>query len=121
MFRHLRVLRACAVAMLLASMAVLGVLHDADAGHDADFTIVAVAHDASAHGVRAAGADVPDHPVHCLACHWARPFRTRMVVASFAAPPLEPLGARLVATVAVRSAVRFAQPPLRSPPDSTAV
>lgn len=121
MFRHLRLLRACVAAMLLASFAALGVLHEAAAGHDDDYTIVAVAHDASAHGVRAGDTASPDHPVHCLACHWARPFRTRMVAAFFEAPPDQPLGAHLVATVAVRSVARFSQPPLRSPPDTSAI
>lgn len=121
MFRHLRLLRSTVAAMLLASMAVLGVLHEASAGHDVDSVIVAIPHDAAAHQVRAPGSGGPDHPVHCLACHWARPFRTRMVDALFAAPPFQPAGALLVTAVAVRSAPRYSHPPLRSPPDTIAI
>lgn len=47
-----------------------------DTPHGDACVLVAVAHDASAHHVRAGAVDDHHPGAHCLACHWARSFRS---------------------------------------------
>jgi hypothetical protein len=106
---------AVAVALLVA-MAALGVPHAADPGHDAEFAALPVAHDAAAHRVTTPGTPGGAHPLHCLACHWARAFRPA-IEAAYAASPAADIHARRQADVPSAShAVPVSQPPLRSPP-----
>ena len=80
MLRLFRVRAWCfATALFLAtgtvSASLEGLLH-ADADHDIACAPASdAAHDATAHRVRSAG-DADASAAHCLACHWARSFRT---------------------------------------------
>ena len=102
------------VALLAVSIA-SGVHTSGD--RDADCAILLVAaHDASAHSFRESSSLPDEHPLHCLACHWARSFRPCAETGSLTAPDDDP-GARFLAEalpIPVSSTV--AQPPLRSPP-----
>ena len=101
---------------LLVSITTLGLPHAMGPDHDADCAIVIVAHDASAHQIHTNGPDDGEHPVHCLACHWARAFRPRTETVFLPVPASGTGVPLLVTAVAVASVTTAAQPPLRSPP-----
>jgi hypothetical protein len=111
--------RRCAryvAAALLVSFGTLGAPHSVDPHHDGDWAVAAIPHDESAHQLDATDADSGTHPVHCLACHWARSFKTRTVAAHVPAHHFR--SAKLVATDApfASSSHAVVQPPLRAPP-----
>ncbi|MBI4264155.1 MAG: hypothetical protein HY657_07255 [Acidobacteria bacterium] len=87
--------------------------------HDATCAAVAVAHDASAHQIRAARSDAESHPLHCLVCHWARSFRPRTEARVLPTPAHQPATRVHVDVFTFSSATQAAQPPLRSPPASS--
>ncbi len=116
MLRWLRARTASVAAALLVSIATLGLPHVTGIGHDADFAIVVVVHDASAHQVQANDLRDTEHPVHCLACHWARSFRPTVEVTYLPAAVDAVRAPLLIDASPVAAAARVAQPPLRSPP-----
>ncbi|MEQ1574595.1 MAG: hypothetical protein ABL993_10150 [Vicinamibacterales bacterium] len=118
MLRRLRARTASVAAALLVSIATLGLPHVTGLGHDADCAIVVVVHDASAHQVQADGPRDTEHPVHCLACHWARSFRPTGEVTYLPAASDEIHAPLLIDASPVAAAATVAQPPLRSPPPS---
>ena len=110
--------RAPAVAStLLVSLVAFGgslIRPHVDDCHDAGCGAVAITHDESAHRVGAAELS-EDHPLHCVACHWARSFRP--TESRITPAPAEDAGVRLhVEIVFAPPAAQAAQPPLRSPP-----
>jgi hypothetical protein len=108
--RHARL----AAAALLVSFATLGVPHSFDPYHD--WNRGPIPHDESAHSLAAQDSGQTSHPLHCLACHWARSFKPRTVAAYM--PAHQPRGAKYVqAETRVASSSHSAvQPPLRAPP-----
>jgi len=104
---------------LLVSLSTFGgslIVPHADEGCHDHTCAVYVGHDAAAHRFQAAGGDAHEHPLHCLACHWARSFRPRAEAAFQPAPPAERTPRPIVDVAPVVSALLAAQPPLRSPP-----
>ena len=110
-----------AAAALLVSLVTLGAPHSLDPHHDADWDVGVVAHDESAHRFGAPGPNDSHHPIHCIACHWARSFRPYTVSAHIPAP--RPKSTRLVFSdlVPVPTGQAVVQPPLRAPPVSSDV
>jgi hypothetical protein len=102
---------------LLVSMVAFGgslVRPHLDDCHDAGCGAVAISHDESAHRVGTAEA-AADHPLHCVACHWARSFRP--AEGRIASAPAGDSGVRLQVEIVLAAPVAHAaQPPLRSPP-----
>src|SRR5215211_4345242 len=100
-------------AALLVSLVALGAPHSFDPHHDADWDVGAVAHDESAHRLGERGSIDGHHPIHCIACHWARSFRPHTVSAHAPAP--RPKSAKLVHSkfVPELSGQAVVQPPLR--------
>ena len=83
---------------------------------DADCTVVVTAHDASAHSIGGAPLLPDEHPLHCLACHWARSFRP-CAETGYLDAPVNDAGVRLlVEALPLTPASIAAQPTLRSPP-----
>jgi hypothetical protein len=106
--------RVLCIALLLTSFTSL--VH-ARNDHDPDCTTPAVvAHDESAHTVRAPQSTDDDQPVHCPACHLSRTFRTHVATASLTAPVLVAGPRLLIDTFPVAWIFPLSQPPLRSPP-----
>lgn len=108
-----------AAAALLVSVVALGVPHSFDPHHDADWDGgVVIHHDESAHQMGEPDDTQDNHPLHCLACHWARSFRLRSIIAHLAPP--NPEATKLVHSHAVpeSSGQGVVQPPLRGPPAS---
>ena len=103
-------------AILVVSLAALGVPHTADPNHDADYAIgVVAAQDGWANQLVSGDLRTEKHHDHCIACHatrsgWTRPQLRHAAPASLAAPVL------LFAIVTARSADPLAQPSLRAPP-----
>ena len=103
-------------AILVVSLAALGVPHTADPNHDADYAIgVVAAQDGWANKLVSGDLRTEKHHDHCIACHatrsgWTRPQLRHAAPASLAAPVL------LFAIVTARSADPLAQPSLRAPP-----
>jgi hypothetical protein len=95
--------------------------HSFDPHHDADRDGSFVVHDESAHRISASDSPGDDHPLHCLACHWARSLRQRD--ASVHLTPPDGASAKFVRShvppLSPHHAVR--QPPLRAPPVSPAI
>ena len=112
--------RPLAVA-LLALMATLGtsvyVPHAADC-HDPDCDLIIVAHDASAHRLTSNSSAAETHPLHCLACHWARSFRPRTESRVLPTPDVRAGHHVHVEYFTAAVSAPVAQPPLRSPPQS---
>jgi len=117
--------RASGVATtLLLSLATLSVSlyapHAVDC-HDTDCGTIFVAHDASAHRIRANTSTADTHPLHCLVCHWARSFRPH-ITTTFVATPAAHTGIRVhFDLITVARNAQVAQPPLRSPPASPVI
>lgn len=122
MLRHFRVRWWCFATSLALAVGTAGasfetLLHAAD-NHDAACApLLAGPHDASAHrlqSAKSASQDVPDQ--HCLACHWARSFRTHQPASGLAVHDdggtlrARPASVRLLAVPV------FADLPPRSPP-----
>jgi hypothetical protein len=110
-------------ATLLTSLATLAISfvrpHPVDC-HDAGCAAAAVVHDASAHRVRGDTSGVDSHPLHCSLCHWARSFRPH-IETKFVPAPATAAGAHIhLAFLTPAHRAPLAQPPLRSPPASSA-
>ena len=111
--------RALPVAVaLLVSVLALGIPHSFDPHHDADWDATVIHHEESAHQVGEPDGKQDNHPLHCLACHWARSFRLRSISAHLAPPDAK--SAKLVHSHVVpeSSGQGVVQPPLRGPPGS---
>lgn len=105
----------------LALLSVLGMGVSAVALHGSechDECAVVVAHDASAHQVRANATGGETHPLHCLVCHWARSFRPHTETRIISTPAVQAGDCIHVEFFTASSAAPVAQPPLRSPPIS---
>jgi hypothetical protein len=113
MAKSLRAAAAWLVAVLVSALTTAGMPH-ISAHHDADFDIIVVAHDASAHHV--AGGDGGQAPEHCIACHFGRSFRTGHGANTLGAPMTIPAPLCFVADAFVPDCAAAALPPLRSPP-----
>jgi hypothetical protein len=111
--------RRRAASALIASVlcASVGLATSGAVGHGGEHdTLPAfVEHDASAHAFRAP-TDAPEHPFHCLVCHWSRSFRHHPGGESHGAPAAAYSPRVHHAFVLVAPAARAALPPLRSPP-----
>jgi hypothetical protein len=107
-------------ATVLVSLAVFGgslLAPHVDDCHDHGCITLAVEHDASAHRYRSAEVSDHEHPLHCVACHWARSLRPPRTQASFVAVPAAEARPRLhVESDPVARPDLVALPPLRSPP-----
>ncbi len=106
-------------AVTMVWMAVVGasaiVPHDDDS-HDT--YAFAVTHDHSAHRVEAADADVDNHPLHCLVCHWVRAFRPRTEARTASLPATDAGISLPLERFSTSATAPVSQPPLRSPPSS---
>ena len=100
--------------LVLVATAALGLPHT-EKGHDADCTLIAVAHDAAAHRIGAASTHDTAPPVHCLACHWLRSLSRPSLAGQCAPQATARLGLR-ADTPALLSLTVAARPPLRGPP-----
>lgn len=100
--------------VVLIAVAALGLPHAED-GHDADCTLVAVAHDASAHRVGAASTHDVAPPVHCLACHWLRALSRPCAARQVERQAASHIGLRSDAP-ALPAFALDTRPPLRGPP-----
>lgn len=108
-----------AVLVSLGTMGASLVVPHASDAHDADGVPAIVLHDAAAHRVTTDDSATSGEPLHCLACHWSRSFRSPTSSACHVMPAAAQTGNRIqpaVTAVALRPAL--AQPPLRSPPTS---
>jgi hypothetical protein len=86
--------------------------------HDAECAATYIAHDESAHRMRAELPDDREHPGHCAICHWARSFSPGRQPTHHVAIPAEH---KLHVSRSVAGAPLVfpaAEPPLRSPPTS---
>jgi hypothetical protein len=118
MLRRFRERTARLAAALVVLLAMVGAPHSVDPGHDGDHGVVLVAHDESAHRVRAAASDTDSRPLHCLVCHLTRSFRPRTEARGVSAPAAR-IAVRVHTDIFTAScAALIAQPPLRSPPVS---
>ena len=84
---------------------------------DADHVVFTVAHDAAAHSITAPP-ESSAPPVHCLACHWARPFRPATEAHAAAAPVLVLTTSPGDEVRTVHSTSGKTRPPLRAPPSA---
>jgi hypothetical protein len=121
MLRRFRARAWCLVMALCLAAGTTAASFDAllhnDAGHDAACVpAIAVAHDASAHQVQDAGSNSDHSGSHCLACHWARSFRTDGVVVQFAAHAADTGGHHVVEYSLVALAPELAHRAPRAPP-----
>jgi hypothetical protein len=105
---------------LLVSLAAFGgslLTPHVDDCHDHGCLALSVEHDASAHRYRAAETSDHEHPLHCVACHWARSLRSPRTQASFVTVPAAEERPRLhVESYPVARPDLVAQRSLRSPP-----
>jgi hypothetical protein len=108
-------------AVVLLSLAATGATELSHHPLDCHFGCVtgAVEHDAAAHRFSPAQPGTHEHPLHCLACHWARSFRPPAPAAVLPASALEADVRLPFERFAVAHATLAAQPPLRSPPSLT--
>lgn len=116
MVRLLRARVAWVATLLALSLATVDLPHVGAAHHDADFDLVVVVHDDTAHQV---GGSVPggvDRGEHCLACHFGRALRTGGGTGSLVSPVVDVQITRLREDSLVLSREPLALPPLRSPP-----
>ena len=115
----LSLFRRRAASALIASVLCASVgLTTSDAfghGGEHDTLPAFVQHDASAHTFQGA-TDAPEHPFHCLVCHWSRSFRHHPGDVSHGAPAVAYSPRVHHAFVLVSPAALAALPPLRSPP-----
>jgi hypothetical protein len=122
MLQWIRARARVAAAATLVSLVALGGLssasHSADC-HGDECAIDLRHHDPSAHAIDSGSGDSSSHPLHCILCHWTRTLRPSNTSAlHLARPHTDPV--RLYTEVlGTLSLVQAAQPPLRSPPDST--
>jgi hypothetical protein len=115
--RRSRGLAATVLLSLLVMGASLGAPH-ADDCHDTTCSGLSVAHDESAHRIRAARSSDDRHPLHCAVCHWVRTFsRGAQNAQAVGAPPEQKVRVDAYAIGAART-VASTQPPGRSPPAS---
>jgi hypothetical protein len=107
-------------ATVLVSLAAFGaslLTPHADDCHDHGCVAAAVQHDAAAHRYEATDVAAHEHPLHCVACHWARSLRPPRAQATFVAAPAAEEQPRLhVESYPVARPDLVALPPLRSPP-----
>ena len=76
-------------AALVVMLALVGVPHSVDPGHDAGHGVVLVTHDESAHQMRPAASHTDTNPRHCLVCHLSRTLRSRPETRTPSAPVIE--------------------------------
>ena len=111
--------RHLAVTVLVSLAAFSGSLltPHVDDCHDHGCVTLSVEHDASAHRYEGAAPADHEHPLHCVACHWARSLRPPRAGAAFLAAPAVEQQPRLhVESSPVARLDLVALPPLRSPP-----
>src|SRR5689334_17446494 len=114
MVRLMRSTAAWVATLVVMSLTTVEMPHMVGAHHDADFDIVVIAHDASAHRI-ADGQVPPARADHCLACHWGRSFRPGGDSGAFTIPLVETAVARVSEQPTILGRAPVAQPPLRSP------
>lgn len=118
MVKLIRARLAWVTALLVLSLSTVEMPHLSAAHHDADFELVVVVHDGSAHQVGSRGSDADARADHCLACHWGRAFRPGVEQGGSDSPAAEARATRIPEQRFVPARAPVAQPPLRSPPNS---